>query len=90
MAANPRIVRETVTVTWDGGPQRLVKGQVIDVPPGSALEQAIGAGRLEPLFRPGSTAIAPQAEAEEDTGTQAPAARKRAPQDKDSDEKGTP
>lgn len=60
MAANPRVVTEPVTITWDGGPQRLPKGQIIDVPPGSALEEAIGAGRLEPVFLPGSTMIAPR------------------------------
>lgn len=59
MAANPRVVTEPVTITWDGAPQYLPKGQIIDVPPGSALEEAIGAGRLEPVFVPGSTMIAP-------------------------------
>lgn len=60
MAANPRVVTEPVTITWDGAPQRLPKGQIIDVPPGSALEAAIGARRLEPVFLPGSTMIAPR------------------------------
>lgn len=50
MAGNPRIVTEDTTFFWDGAPQRLPRGQVIDVPPDSALELAIGAHRLVPMF----------------------------------------
>lgn len=82
MAANPRVVTEPVTITWDGAPQRLPKGQIIDVPPGSALEEAIGAGHLEPVFVPGSTVIAPRSEAA------SPAAA--APKKTGSDGKGAP
>ena len=54
MAGNPRVVapeggRGEITITWDGQPQRLTRGQVIDVPAGSPLEEAIGAGNLVPL-----------------------------------------
>jgi len=50
MAGNPRIVTEDVRFTWDGVSQRLPRGQVIDVPPGSALEDAIGRHRLVSMF----------------------------------------
>ena len=49
MAGSPRVVAADITFTWDNVPWRLQRGQVIDVPPGSALEQAIGAGLLLPL-----------------------------------------
>jgi hypothetical protein len=39
----------SVTFTWDGGAVTLARRQVLDVPPGSALESAIGAGNLVPL-----------------------------------------
>lgn len=58
MAANPRVVTEDVTFTWDGASQRLAKGQLIDVPAGSELEAAIGTEHLEPVLRAGSTALA--------------------------------
>ena len=54
MAISPRIVTEDRHITWDGVAQRLPKGQVLDVPPGSALEREIGADYLVPL--PGSAA----------------------------------
>lgn len=38
-----------VTFTWDSGTVTLARRQVLDVPPGSALEAAIGAGDLVPL-----------------------------------------
>jgi hypothetical protein len=49
MAANPRLVNTTVTFTYDGVSQRLVKGSIIDVPAGSPLETAIGNGNLTSL-----------------------------------------
>jgi hypothetical protein len=49
MAGSPRVVTEDTTFTWDGVSQRLPKGQVLDVPPGSALERAIGLQNLIPL-----------------------------------------
>lgn len=59
MGANPRIVTEDVTFQWDGVSQRLPRGQVMDVTPGSALERAIGVQRLRPL---GAVAAQPPAE----------------------------
>lgn len=59
MGANPRIVTEERWIAWDGVSQRLPKGQVMDVPPGSALERAIGVQYLVPL---GGVAARPAAE----------------------------
>lgn len=69
MGANPRVVTADVTFPWDGVQWRLQRGQIIDVPPGSALEQAIGADLLVPL---GGAAPAPQpaAPAAEETPAQ--------------------
>jgi hypothetical protein len=78
MAANPRVVTEAVTITWDGAPQRLAKGQIVDVPAGSALEAAIGEGNLRPMFRAGSTMIVPEPPAA--APAQAPAGRKKSGQ----------
>lgn len=50
MAGNPRIVTADATFMWDHAPQRLGRGTIIDVPPGGALERAIGADKLKPLF----------------------------------------
>ncbi len=42
-----RVVTNSVTFTWgDSSSERLQAGQLIDVPPGSALETAIGTGNL--------------------------------------------
>ncbi len=49
MALNPRIVNTDITVTWDGVSQRIPRGTVIDVPAGSALLTALGAGNLTAL-----------------------------------------
>ena len=35
-----------VSFSWDSGTQILTEGQMLDVPPGSALETAIGAANL--------------------------------------------
>jgi predicted methyltransferase len=59
MGLNPRIVTQDRLISWDGVMQRLPKSQVIDVPPGSALERAIGAEFLVPL---GAVAAQPPAE----------------------------
>lgn len=72
MAANGRIVTEDVTFRWDGASQRLARGTLIDVPAGSALEEAIGAARLAPL-RGGHPA--PVAEAAQQEETQPAAAK---------------
>jgi hypothetical protein len=50
MPASPQIVAQETTFLWDGAPQRLPRGQIIDVQPDSALEAAIGKERLVPLF----------------------------------------
>lgn len=42
MAANPRMVNTDTTVTWDGGTFRVLAGQIVDIPAGSALETAYG------------------------------------------------
>lgn len=44
-----------LTFAWDGGNQILTEGQMIDVPPGSALEAAIG---LASLISPTSQQLA--------------------------------
>jgi hypothetical protein len=49
MAISPRVVTEDRHITWDGVIQRLPKGQVLDVPPDSALEREIGRDFLVPL-----------------------------------------
>jgi hypothetical protein len=49
MAANPRLVNTDTTFTYDGVSQRLMKGSIVDVPSGSALETAIGIGNLTAL-----------------------------------------
>ena len=52
MGLSPRIVTEDVIFLWDGVPSRLPKGQVLDVPPDSPLERAIGKHRLIPHGTP--------------------------------------
>lgn len=41
MAANPQLVTSNTTVTYDGVVVPLMRGQVIDVPNGSALATAL-------------------------------------------------
>jgi hypothetical protein len=60
MGANPRVVTADATFTWDHATQRLGRGTIIDVPAGSALERAIGAERLIPLYGAPAAAV-PQA-----------------------------
>lgn len=49
MSEHPRTVAVETWIQWDGMPVRLPRGQVIDVTPGGALEQAIGRDRLVSL-----------------------------------------
>ena len=86
MAASPQIVTQETAFTWDGAPQRLPRGQILDVQPGSALEAAIGRERLAPLFArpaapPAEAAAQPPgaaqpAEADDDAGKTAAARSK--------------
>ncbi len=46
MSANPRLVLNTVTYSWDGGTWTLPAGAIIDCAPGSALETAINPANL--------------------------------------------
>jgi hypothetical protein len=55
MGISPRIVAEDVVFLWDGAPQRLPKGQIIDVAPNSPLERAIGRHRLVPHGLPAAS-----------------------------------
>jgi len=61
MSAHPCVIAEDATFTWGGVSQRLQRGTVLDVQPGSALEGAIGAHRLVPLA---ATAAQPSPAAE--------------------------
>lgn len=65
MGLSPRVVTQDRHITWDGVTQRLPKGQVLDVPPGSALEREIGRDYLVPLG-----AVTAQPPAEEPAGEQ--------------------
>lgn len=78
MAGSPRVVNETTEFGWDHVTHRLTKGQVIDVPPGSALEDAIGAHRLDPLPPLPASAAEPAAEDGRDDGSPAGTRRARA------------
>ena len=51
MALNPVIIKNAVTVTWDGVSQRLTPGTVLDSPAasGSNLLQTIGAANYASL-----------------------------------------
>ena len=49
MALNPRMVTVNIPVTWDGVTFNVTAGTVVDIPPGSALEAAYGAGNLVAL-----------------------------------------
>jgi len=50
MSANPHVVTADTEFLWDHAPQPLRRGTIIDVPPGSALEHAIGRDKLKPLY----------------------------------------
>lgn len=49
MGTRPCVVTADVPILWDGVTQRLPKGQVMDVPPDSALEAEIGLQNLATL-----------------------------------------
>lgn len=49
MAASPRVVAVDTPVTWDGYTYLVVRGTIVDIPPGSALETAYGVGNLVAL-----------------------------------------
>jgi hypothetical protein len=86
MAGNPRVVIRDIPLTWDGVSQRLPRGQVMDVTPGSALEAAIGRDNLVPLRRPAVQPPAEEPEPQEKTvPAKARAAAKKAGDDKDGD-----
>jgi hypothetical protein len=46
MAASPRVVAVDTPVTWDGYTTLVLRGTIVDIPPGSALETAYGTGNL--------------------------------------------
>lgn len=73
MGIRPCVITEDITITWDGQPQRLVRGQLIDVPADSALERAIGLDHLATLS--GVPLAAPAEAAEQEP--QAPADAKK-------------
>ena len=75
MSANPQVVAVDTVFRWDGAPQRLARGTVVDVAAGSPLEQAIGKDRLVPL---GARAARPEPAAVTDAAAEdEPAAGKR-------------
>lgn len=74
MAVSPRIVTEDRNITWDGVSQRLPKGQVLDVPPDSPLERAIGADYLVPL-RGAAAPQVPAPEAAEQPAAEVPSGK---------------
>lgn len=53
-----RRVTADTNFTWDGGQQRLSRGQILDVQPGSSLQTAIGLGQLADLSDPAAAAAA--------------------------------
>lgn len=67
MGASVRQVLNDTTFTYDGVSQRIQAGTLIDVPAGSALETAIGAGNLVTL-----TTAQNQSDAVGDTPTDDP------------------
>jgi hypothetical protein len=49
MAANPRMVTQDTDVTWAGVVKHIVRGTIVDIPPGSDLESAYGLDNLVAL-----------------------------------------
>ena len=49
MAANPRMVKTNIQVTWDSAVFNVTAGTIVDIPAGSSLETAYGAGNLVSL-----------------------------------------
>jgi hypothetical protein len=60
MGIYPRVVAADTVFYWDHVLQRLPRGLVLDVAPGSALEAAIGADRLSPLAAHSDVPVKPQ------------------------------
>jgi hypothetical protein len=52
-----RVVTSPVSFVWDAGPAYLAAGTLLDVPPGGALESAIGAGNLITPADPAAAAV---------------------------------
>jgi hypothetical protein len=58
MAASARIIAQDTVVTWDGADTLVLRGTIVDIPPGSDLEEAYGGtGNLVPT---GPQALAPE------------------------------
>ena len=49
MALNPRMVTTDIDVAYDGGVTHVLRGTIIDCPPGSAMEAAYGVDNLVDL-----------------------------------------
>lgn len=49
MALNPRMVATDIDVAYDGGITHVLRGTIIDCPPGSPMEAAYGLGNLVDL-----------------------------------------
>jgi hypothetical protein len=50
MSENPRILQTDTVVVWDRGANLVKRGTIVDIPEGSALEQAYGGpGNLAPI-----------------------------------------
>jgi len=78
MSANPRVVAADTVFRWDGALQRLARGTVLDVAPGSALLAAIGPGNLVPLAATAAPEPAPATPASaEETAAPEPEQRPR-------------
>ena len=93
MSGNPRVITADTTITWDGASQRLARGTVMDVPPGGALEEAIGRERLATLsgrpLAPVAAAVVPAPGPEPDTeAAPKPKARAAAKADGPAEESG--
>ena len=78
MSANPRVVAADTVFRWDGALQRLARGTVLDVAPGSALLAAIGPGNLVPLAAKAAPEPAPVTPAAEEEAPEPEAVTKRA------------
>jgi hypothetical protein len=79
MSATPRMITADITIRWDGAPQRLVRGTVLDVPEGSAFEAVIGRQNLATLSGLPLSAAEPEpAPAQEPAQEPQPAAKPKA------------
>ena len=58
MALNPRMVVSDIDVSWGGGMFHVLRGTIIDCPPGSSMETAYGgASNLADLSGPAALAV---------------------------------